>query len=105
MSIYNSQSFKYKGALVGKTANHSDRKISVKDTKIVVLLNYLRTEAKVRISIGTVSTKDSVNITKRSNEGFKRPAYWGNYQSKPEKVTENGKKIYELLNESFQGIR
>ena len=42
LSIDNSQSFKYKAALVGKTANHNDRKISVKDTKIVVLLNYLR---------------------------------------------------------------
>ena len=34
--IFNSQSFKYKAALVGKTANSS-----VKNTKIIALLKYL----------------------------------------------------------------
>ena len=38
LTIHNSQSFKYKAALVGKTANHNDGKSSVKDTKIVVPL-------------------------------------------------------------------
>ena len=41
MTIHNSQSFKYKAALVGKIANHNDGKSSVKDTKIVVPLQYL----------------------------------------------------------------
>ena len=41
MNIDNSQSFKYKAALVGKTANHNDGKSSVKDAKIVVPLKYL----------------------------------------------------------------
>ena len=41
LTINNSQPFKYKAALVGKTANHNDGKSSVKDTKIVVLLKYL----------------------------------------------------------------
>ena len=40
MTIDNSQSFKYKAALVGKTANHNDGKSSVKDAKIVVPLKY-----------------------------------------------------------------
>ena len=41
MSINNSQSCKYKAALVGKTANHDDGKSFVKDAKIVVPLKYL----------------------------------------------------------------
>ena len=41
LTIDNSQSFKYKAALVGKTANHNDGKSSVKDAKIVVPLKYL----------------------------------------------------------------
>ena len=41
MSIDNSECFKYKAALVGKTANHNNGKSFVEDTKIVVPLNYL----------------------------------------------------------------
>ena len=41
MTIDNFQSFKYKAALVGKTANHNNGKSFVKDTKIVVPLKYL----------------------------------------------------------------
>ena len=41
MTIDNSQSFKCKAALVGKTANHNDGKSSVKEAKIVVPLKYL----------------------------------------------------------------
>ena len=36
-----SQSFKYKAALLGKTANHNDGKSFVKDAKIAVPLKYL----------------------------------------------------------------
>ena len=41
LTINNSQSFKYKAALVGKKANHNGGEISVKDTKIVVPLKNL----------------------------------------------------------------
>ena len=41
LTIKNSQSFKHKAALVAKTANHNDRKSSVKDGKIVAPLKYL----------------------------------------------------------------
>ena len=39
--IDNSDSFKYKADLVGKTENHNDGKSFVKDAKIVVPLKYL----------------------------------------------------------------
>ena len=41
MTISNSQLFKYKAALVGKTANHNNGKNFVKDIKIVVPLKFL----------------------------------------------------------------
>ena len=41
LTIDNSQSLKYKTALVRKTANHNNGKSSVEDTKIVVPLKYL----------------------------------------------------------------
>ena len=41
LTIDNSQSFKYKVALVGKTANHTNGKSFVKGTKIVLRLKYL----------------------------------------------------------------
>ena len=41
LTIDNSQSFKYKAALVGKTANHTNGKSFVKGTKIVLRLKYL----------------------------------------------------------------
>ena len=41
LSINNSDSFKYKATLVGKTANHDDGRSSVKYAKIVVQLKYL----------------------------------------------------------------
>ena len=139
LTINNSQSFKYKAALVGKTANHNDGKSSVKDAKIVVPLKYLSnfwrslemplinckvylelnwiedcilssagdsakfaiTDAKLHVPIVTLSTKDSVNLTKQLSEGFKRSVYWNSYQTKPARVIEKGKNIYELLNSSF----
>ena len=143
MTVNNSQSFKYKAALVGKTANHNDGKSFVKDAEIVVPLKYLRnlwrslemplincevylelnwiedcilssvgnsakfeiTDAKLHVPIVTLSTKDSANLTKQLNEGFKRSVYWNSYETKPAKVIEQGKNIYELLNASFQGVK
>ena len=41
LTVDNSQSFKYKAVLLGKTANHNDGKSSVKNEKTVVPLKYL----------------------------------------------------------------
>ena len=143
LTIYICQSFKYKAALVGKTANHNDGKSSVKDAKIVVPLKYLSnfwrslemplinckvylelnwiedcilssagdsakfaiTDAKLHVPIVTLSTKDSTNLTKQLSKGFKRSVYWNSYETRPAKVIEQGKNLYELLNASFQGVR
>ena len=63
------------------------------------------TDAKLHVPIFTLSTKDSANLTKQLNEGFKRSAYWNSYETRPAKVVEQGKNIYELLNVSFQGVK
>ena len=44
-------------------------------------------------------------MRKQLNEGFKRSVYWNSYETKPAKVIEQWKNLYELLNASFQGVR
>ena len=144
MNVDNSESFKYKAALIRKTKGDVDNTISaVKDTKIVVPLKYLSKfwrslkmsliiykvqlelnwiedcilsgirgsskfkiiDAKLHVLIATFSTEDNVNVTKHLSKVFKRYLYWNSYQTKPAKVIEKGKNIYELLNASFQSIR
>ena len=59
------------------------------------------TDAKLHVPIVTLSTKDSVNLTKQLSKGFKRFVYWKNYQTNSAIVIEKGTNIYELLNASF----
>ena len=111
MTINNSQSFTYKPNLLGKTANYNDGKSFVKDVKIVVSLKYLsKVNCKAYLELNWIencifssagdyikfeitdakllkSTKDSANLTKQLNEGFKRSSYWNSYETKPAKVT------------------
>ena len=136
--------FKYKAALLGKTADAvNNTNSSVKDAKIVVPSKYLSNfwrslemplitckvyeelnwiedcilssakntakfgipDAKLHVSVVTLYTKDSTNLAEQLNEGFKRSVYWNSYKTKPAKVIEKGKNIYELLNASFQGVK
>ena len=52
-----------------------------------------------------MSTKDSTNLAKQLNNGFNRSAYWNSYETKPAKVIEQGKNLYQLPNASFQGVK
>ena len=63
------------------------------------------TDTKLHVPIVILSTKDSANLAKQLNEGFKRSVYSNSYETKPAKVIEQGKNIYELLNGSFQGVK
>ena len=118
MTIDNSESFKYKAALVGKTANYNGPNSFVKDTKIVPLkylsnfwrslemslinckvhleLNWIEdcilssdgnsakfeiADAKLHVPIVSLSTKDSINLTKQLSEGFQRSFNWNSYQT------------------------
>ena len=50
------------------------------------------TDANLYVPIVTLSTKNSVNLTKQLSEGFKRSFYWNSYQAKSAKVIEKEKK-------------
>ena len=50
------------------------------------------TDAKLHVPIVTLSTKNSVNLTKQLSEWFKWSVYWNSYQTNPAKVIEKGKK-------------
>ena len=63
------------------------------------------TDDKLPFPIVTLSTKHSVNLTKKWSERFKWSVYRNSYQTKPAKVIEKVKNLYELLNASFQGVR
>ena len=63
------------------------------------------TDTKLHVPIVTLSTDDSANLAKQLNEGFERSVYWNSYETKPAKVIEQRKNIYELLNASFQGVK
>ena len=63
------------------------------------------THAKLHFPTVTLSTTDSVNLTKQLNEGFKWSVNWNSYQTKPAKVIEKGENLYDQLNASFQGVR
>ena len=63
------------------------------------------TDAKLHVPLVILSTKHSVNVTKWLSAGAKRSVYWNSYQTKPAKVIEKGKNLYELLNAWFQGVR
>ena len=62
-------------------------------------------DAELDVSKVTLSTKDNVNLTKQLKDGYKRSAHWNSYYTIPEKVLNNGTKIYELLSASFQGVK
>ena len=66
---------------------------------------FVITDAELHVPIVTLSTKDSANLTKQLNEGYKRSVYWNSYETKPAKVIEKGKNLYQLLNASFQGVK
>ena len=53
------------------------------------------TDAKLNVSIVTLSTKNNVNLTKQISHGFKRSVYWKNYQANS--GINQGTNIYELL--------
>ena len=45
------------------------------------------------------------HFAKQLSEGFKRSVYLNSYETRPAKVIEQGKNLYELLNASFEGVR
>ena len=64
------------------------------------------TNTKLYVPIITLSSKDNVKLVKLLEEGFKRPVYWNEYQTKIEtRNLDNNNLTRFPLNASFQGVR
>ena len=63
------------------------------------------TDAKLHVPIVTLSTKDSTILIKQLSKGFKNSVYCNSYETKPAKVIEQGKNLFELLNALYQGVK
>ena len=64
------------------------------------------TNTKLYVPIVTLSSKDNVKLVKLLEEGFKRPVYWNEYQTKIETRNLNDKNPTRFyLDASFQGVK
>ena len=64
------------------------------------------TNTKLYIPIVTLSSKDNAKLVKRLGEGFKRPVYWNEYQTKTEKRNSDKNNLSRFsLDASFQGVK
>ena len=64
------------------------------------------TNTKLYVPIVTLSSKDNAKLVKLFREGFNRPVYWNEYQTKIHtKDLDNNNPIRFLLDASFQGVR
>ena len=64
------------------------------------------TNTKLYVPIVTLSSKENVKLVKLLEEGFKKPVYWNEYQTKIEtKDLDNNNLTRIPLDASFQGVR
>ena len=64
------------------------------------------TNTKLYVPIVTLSSKDNVKVVKLSEEGFKRPVYWNEHQTKIESRNLDNNDLTRFpLDASFQGVR
>ena len=63
------------------------------------------TDAKLYVSIVTLSTVDNVKFSKLLSEAFKWPVYWDKYKIIPNKTYNENDYIRELLDASYQGLK
>ena len=66
---------------------------------------YTIADAKLYVTVVTLSIEDNAKLTKLLNEGFKRSFYWNKYKVIPNKTYNQNDYIRELLYASFQGVK
>ena len=66
---------------------------------------FIITDAKLYVSVVTLSTEDNAKLSKLLTEGFKRPVYWTKYKIVPNKTYDENDNIRELLDSSYQGVK
>ena len=64
------------------------------------------TNTKLYVPTVTLSSKDNIKLVKLLEEGFKRPVYWNEYQTKIESRNLDNNNLTRFpLDASFQGVR
>ena len=72
----------------------------------IAATKFKTTNTKLYVPIVTLSSKDNVKLVKFVEEGFKRPIYWNEYQTKIEtRNLDNNSLTRFPLDASFQGAR
>ena len=75
-------------------------------SSIVRITTFEITNITLYIPIVTLSSKDNVKLVKLLEEGFKRPIYWNEYQTKIElRYLDNINLARFPLDASLQGVR
>ena len=73
---------------------------------VIGVTEFKITNTKLYVPIFTLSSKDKVKLVKILEEGFKRPVYWNEYQTKIEsKNLDNSNFKRFAVDASFQGVR
>ena len=85
---------------------HKDCMISSANAAAGQVVSFMITNTKLYVPVVTLSTKDSNNVTKQLNDGFKRIIYWNQYVSKPFPETPHKKTGITrfALDAAFQGV-
>ena len=63
------------------------------------------TDAKLYVPIVTLSIEDTAKLSELLSEGFKRTVYWNKYKVIPNNTYNTGNYIWELVDESHQGVK
>ena len=63
------------------------------------------TDARLYISIVTLSAENNAKVSKLLSEGFKRSVYWNKYKIIPNKTYHENDHIRELLDSNYQGVK
>ena len=63
------------------------------------------TDAKLYVSIVTLSAEDNAKLSKLLTEGFKRRVYWSKYEIIPNKTYDENDNIREFLDSSYRGVK
>ena len=66
---------------------------------------FTKTDAKLYVSIVTLSTEDNAKLSKLLSKGFKRLVYWKKYKIIPNETYNKNDYIKELLDASYQGVK
>ena len=75
-------------------------------SNIVGATSFKITNTKLHVPIVTLSSKDNAKLVKLLEDGFNRPVYWNEYQTKIEtRNLDNNNLTRFPLDASFQGVR